>query len=205
MSVRQATIEASKSDVAGIRNPSQKVPRRRHSWGGDGAACRGKVGRNKATILTSCFVRVMQITLDKNKLTDFTPSGGNTADFQFSLTITPLGHHGGRLPSGNRRLGATLLNLPAHAHNALGKPASSTMCRSGPKLGHGQNRWRRRKKSRPNGKPGTKVLSFTGSYPFRTLAHSPSGGTSSRASRAEVGDRCERNDLVRRCPPRTSS
>jgi hypothetical protein len=23
----------------------------------------------------------MQITLDKNKLTDFTPSGGNTADF----------------------------------------------------------------------------------------------------------------------------
>jgi hypothetical protein len=27
--------------------------------------------------------------------------------------------------------------------------------------------------------------SFTGSYPFRTLAHSPSGSTSSRASRAE--------------------
>jgi integrase len=50
----------------------------------------------------------MQITLDKNKLTDFTPSGGNTADFQFSLTIAPLGHHGGRLPSDNRRLGAIL-------------------------------------------------------------------------------------------------
>jgi hypothetical protein len=49
----------------------------------------------------------MQITLDKNKLTDFTPSGKNTADFWFSLTITPLGHHGGGLPSGNRRLASS--------------------------------------------------------------------------------------------------
>jgi hypothetical protein len=61
----------------------------------------------------------MQITFDKNKLTDFTPSRGNAADFQFSLTIRPVGHHGGRLPCGNRRLGATLLNLPVRAHNAL--------------------------------------------------------------------------------------
>src|SRR5258708_7846403 len=30
-----------------------------------------------------------------------------------------------------QRLAATLLNLPIQAHNALGTPASSTMCRSG--------------------------------------------------------------------------
>src|ERR1700730_9593025 len=51
------------------------------------------------------------------------------------------------LESGHRgptsqRLAATLLNLPIHAHNALGTPASSTMCRSGLKHGNGRNRWR---------------------------------------------------------------
>jgi hypothetical protein len=44
----------------------------------------------------------MQITLDKNKLTDF--PGGKYR--RFPVSLTPLGHHGGRLPSGNRRLGA---------------------------------------------------------------------------------------------------
>src|SRR5258708_36707977 len=34
-----------------------------------------------------------------------------------------------------QRLAATLLNLPIHDHNALGTPASSTMCWSGLKYG----------------------------------------------------------------------
>jgi hypothetical protein len=42
------------SALAGIRNPSQKVPRRRPGLVWRRAACRGKVGRNKATILASC-------------------------------------------------------------------------------------------------------------------------------------------------------
>src|SRR5260221_14055160 len=37
--------------------------------------------------------------------------------------------------SSAERLAATLLNLPIHVHNALGTPASSTMCRSGLKYG----------------------------------------------------------------------
>jgi len=37
-----------------------------------------------------------------------------------------------------QRLAATLLNLPRHAHNVLGTSASSSMCRSGLKLGHGR-------------------------------------------------------------------
>jgi hypothetical protein len=41
---------ASASEIRHKRCPGGAL-----AWGGDGAACRGKVGRNKATILTSCL------------------------------------------------------------------------------------------------------------------------------------------------------
>jgi hypothetical protein len=72
-------------------------------------------------------VGVMQITLDKNKLTDST-ARGEYRRFPVSLTITPLGHHGGRLPSGNRRLGATLLNLPQHHEGRAPRMGLSQSC-----------------------------------------------------------------------------
>jgi hypothetical protein len=57
-----------------------------------------------------------------------------------------------------QRFAATFFNLPIHAHNALETPASSTMWRAALNNRHGRNRWRRRKKSQPSRKSGTKVL-----------------------------------------------
>ena len=54
--------------------------------------------------------------------------------------------------------GASGLNLPRHAHNALKATASSTTIRSGRKHGNGMNRWLERKRSRSTGGLGTKVF-----------------------------------------------
>jgi hypothetical protein len=112
----------------------------------------------------------------------FTPKSGHSPTRSGCLLWARNGHCA-------QRSAATFFNLPIHAHNALGTPASSTMCRAALNNRHGRNRWRRRKKSRPSRKSGTKVLRLGKE---KRWLYAGSGETDSRPSRGSWCPRAQR-------------